>query len=96
MRGCPGARTPGEEEQETESGRSSSQPFPFFLSTHARLSLSLSLSFRREAALSSIKLVDADIAVVMEAADLGRPAAERALREAGGKLEGALDRLARP
>ena len=66
--------------------------FPFC----SRAPLSLSLSFRREAALSSIKLVDADIAVVMEAADLGRPAAERALREAGGKLEGALDRLARP
>ena len=40
--------------------------------------------------------MDADITVVMDAADLGRPAAERALREAGGKLEAALEALARP
>ena len=59
--------------------------------THSPTLISLS-----EAALSSIKLVDADITVVMDAADLGRPAAERALREAGGKLEAALEALARP
>jgi hypothetical protein len=32
----------------------------------------------------------------MDAADLARPAAERALRTAGGRLEDALGALARP
>ena len=43
-----------------------------------------------------MKVTDADVAAVMDAADLARPAAERALREAGGKLEAALSALARP
>mgnify|MGYP002631487021 CR=1 FL=1 len=61
------------------------------------LTLSLSHSTTtREAALAAIKLAEADVGVVMDAADLARPAAERALREAGGKLEAALGALARP
>ena len=49
-----------------------------------------------EVALASIKVSEGDVAIVMAAADLARPAAERALRTAGGRLPDALAALARP